>query len=285
MHPIKRFKTGELVSRDDFEWNPQILYHYTTRDGLIAILCSGIVWATSIRFLNDSSEYRYAQTMFKQKLKEMRTRLPAEHTAWIDQALRHIPSAPDLFVFCLSTKGDQLSQWRAYGQPGNGYSIGFDAPALDQIIRKRGMQLAKVCYSPKQQWELLNRIESSAVRKSQATGKGNALSFAGALREMFLDVGPIMKDPAFIEEDEWRLLLRLSGKSNDPPVRHRAGRSMLVPYVSLALKRRTTRMPICSITVGPNTHPALDKEAVKGLCKQFGIEAKIFNSDIPFRAL
>jgi hypothetical protein len=50
MHPIRRFKEGELVTKDDLVWNPQILYHYTTREGLVGILKSGTVWATDIGY-------------------------------------------------------------------------------------------------------------------------------------------------------------------------------------------------------------------------------------------
>jgi hypothetical protein len=57
-------KESESMSREDLLWNPQTLYHYTTREGLLGILCSGTVWTTNIRFLNDASEYTYAQSKF-----------------------------------------------------------------------------------------------------------------------------------------------------------------------------------------------------------------------------
>jgi hypothetical protein len=43
---------GVLTSRR----RPKILYHYTSGSGLIGILQSKSIWATSIRFLNDSNE-------------------------------------------------------------------------------------------------------------------------------------------------------------------------------------------------------------------------------------
>jgi hypothetical protein len=282
-HPIKRFRTGDSFDLEDTLWNPQTLYHYTTREGLIAILGSGTVWATSIRFLNDSSEYKYAQRLFKSKLHEIRERLPDTHKEWVDKAIGRIRSSPDIFVFCLSVNGDQLSQWRAYGQPGNGYAIGFDAPALDRIIRKKNIQLAKVCYERRQQWELMNRIEMAAGARSRKAGSDNPEGFAEALHEIFLELGAVMKHPAFIEESEWRILLRCDSLPG-MQVKHRAGRSFLVPYAPIMIKLKSQPMPVRSIIIGPNTHPALDKEAVRGLCRQFGIKAQIFKSTIPYRA-
>src|SRR6266700_7276832 len=211
MHPIRRFKHFESIGQEDILWNPQTLYHYTTREGLLGILTSGAVWATNIRFLNDASEFTYAHSMFMRKLKEIRRRLVEQkHLDILDDAVSHLSQpVPHIFIFCLSTNGDLLSQWRAYGPPGNGYAIGFDAPALDQVIGKRkGMQLAKVSYSPEQQWDLLNRLEVAAGQRHRSTVKSNR-SYGRSLLDIFLDVAPIMKDPAFTEESEWRLVWRM----------------------------------------------------------------------------
>jgi hypothetical protein len=38
---------------------PKALYHYTSQAGLIGIVKSMKLWATSIRYLNDSREYNH----------------------------------------------------------------------------------------------------------------------------------------------------------------------------------------------------------------------------------
>jgi hypothetical protein len=38
-----------------------LLYHYTDQRGLLGILRSQSIWATHIRYLNDSSEYNHVQ--------------------------------------------------------------------------------------------------------------------------------------------------------------------------------------------------------------------------------
>src|SRR5258705_849439 len=153
MHPIRRFNDGDPVTPEDQLWNPQTLYHYTTREGLVGIFSSGTAWATGIRFLNDASEYTYAQSRFVGMLREIQGQVAPSHEEELEKTIRQLSGlTPHLFVFCLCRKGDLLSQWRAYGQPGNGYSIGFDAPALGGIIStEKGVQLAAVSYDSRQQ--------------------------------------------------------------------------------------------------------------------------------------
>src|SRR5207247_68058 len=50
------------------------------------------------------------------------------------------------YIASFSTKGNLLSQWRAYC-PRGGYSIGFDGARLTQVFRKRGeFQFGSVLY-------------------------------------------------------------------------------------------------------------------------------------------
>ena len=42
---------------------PSTLFHYTTATGLLGILGSSTLWASDVRFLNDSQEAIYAQDL------------------------------------------------------------------------------------------------------------------------------------------------------------------------------------------------------------------------------
>ena len=142
------------------------------------------------------------------------------------------------------------------------------------------MKLAAVVYDQRQQWDMMNQMEFKAVDGSRSTA---SRTFGEVLRGTFLDAGPRMKHLAFEEESEWRVVL-LHGKRNSPQVKHRPGRSMLVPYVSVRLGTKERPMPIQEIIIGPNPHPDLDSEAVKGLCRQCGMNIEVRNSRIPYRA-
>jgi hypothetical protein len=45
----------ELQPREE-QAKPELLYHYTTQHGLLGILKQKCIWATHIRYLNDTSE-------------------------------------------------------------------------------------------------------------------------------------------------------------------------------------------------------------------------------------
>ena len=51
--------TDELLGRASAESVPRTVHHYTTSSGACGILNTGTIWATDIRFLNDSSEWHH----------------------------------------------------------------------------------------------------------------------------------------------------------------------------------------------------------------------------------
>ena len=46
--------------RTEGQAEPELLYHYTTLDGLLGILDKRELWATGISYLNDTFEYKAA---------------------------------------------------------------------------------------------------------------------------------------------------------------------------------------------------------------------------------
>src|SRR4051812_4201029 len=94
------------------------LYHYTTQAGLLGILETKSIWASEIRFLNDATEFRTALDTVGA---ELRTRLneldSAEGEARGEAIFREFTALEEasFFVLSLTEKGDDLSQWRAYG--------------------------------------------------------------------------------------------------------------------------------------------------------------------------
>jgi hypothetical protein len=123
---------------------PELLYHYTTQKGLLGILKDKCIWATHIRYLNDTSEGNIVPRVV---FEEFSSRYNASS---LFQALGMAPVAPpkvaepvdedalgqgttmaswvtsqNVFVSSFSEKGNSLSQWRAYSERSGGYSIGF----------------------------------------------------------------------------------------------------------------------------------------------------------------
>ena len=131
---------------------PESLYHYTTLEGLLGILEKKKIWATNIRYLNDTKENRIIANLLSDELKRR-----CGHGTFFDllapnrneEMNRNEPASVDsllygdfvakwlasLFVFVtsFSKKGDSLSQWRAYSGRSGGYSIGFRPEYLKAV--------------------------------------------------------------------------------------------------------------------------------------------------------
>src|SRR5690348_17316850 len=113
-----RFAFGEIQAHFARK-PPSPLWHYTTGQTLIEIIRSGEVWFTQIGCLNDAMELRHAIKLLRDALQARRkthTPTPDEDLLYsmADAALAQ-DAAPsnEWFVFCLSEKADDLSQWRA----------------------------------------------------------------------------------------------------------------------------------------------------------------------------
>jgi hypothetical protein len=90
------------------------VYHYTTQEGLLEILRDNCLWATSIRHLNDASEFSYAADLVREHL----TKCNGAETAEFYSKCLEMPSeyedSVSFVVSVLADGGDRLSQWRAY---------------------------------------------------------------------------------------------------------------------------------------------------------------------------
>lgn len=126
------------------EADDEHLYHYTDAAGLIGIMTGQSIWSTQIEYLNDASELIYARDELlaglRDRLRDMpeaafpdvsnaperRSHRLSELIKWLE---RVDAETSHLLVASFSTKGDSLSQWRAYG----GYAIGFRRSKLAEL--------------------------------------------------------------------------------------------------------------------------------------------------------
>ena len=98
----------------------EVVYHYCGPDGLLGILRSRAIWATSMIHLNDTSERTFAAEL----IRSVALRLAGKDSAESQPpeglpALLLIERAESAisYVACFSEHDDLLSQWRAYAPP------------------------------------------------------------------------------------------------------------------------------------------------------------------------
>ena len=107
-----------------------IVYHYTSPDGLYAIFESGNLRFTDYRFLNDKHEYVHINEPLALAMEQVKNQL--KHPENLDGLLDAIAEVERKqpakhYVFCTSLSPDSLSMWNYYnrGASYQGYNIGF----------------------------------------------------------------------------------------------------------------------------------------------------------------
>ena len=202
------------------------------------------------------------------------------------------------------TQHGLLSQWRAYGQDG-GYAIVFDTSALDKLLTeedaKWGHELfgGNVVYSDAPDTELdeefgiyLSTICNGVLSILQGTGtEADLIGVYPAL----LMCACRYKHWGFHEEKEVRVISAMPLSSDvveqieargtaAKPRKHRSRKGTLVPYIELfeGITSPERKLPIKRIIVGPHADGVNRRRSVETLLAQYGVEATVTVSDIPY---
>jgi hypothetical protein len=280
------------------------LFHYTDAAGLSGIMAKKQVWASHVRHLNDRDELFIGERIVEAEAK----RLLADVSAypWQEWFLKNfiqihesarLSQIAEIFVASFSENGDSLPQWRGYGSNGSGYSIGFHGfrlPTGDAPDAQAALTLAKVVYD-KDDFRALARHQLLDVAKGFqrflnefATQGSHAEAFAKrALRIALQRIGaivPKLKNSAFREEREWRLIAVPMPRREREIVCFRSGRSGLLPYMEIDLAEDSAQMQIARVVVGPTQDEERGMHGVRMILKHHGYDASLaIQSRVPFR--
>ena len=274
---------------------PEFLFHYTTLAGGYGILRSDALWMTKIRYLDDTSELEIGIATFKLLLEELlREPGASDEHALMEAVLTGLGSvaASNICVTSFCEHGDLLSQWRWYGEGGRGLSIGIASSVL-RGLASGTISLWKCIYDARAHRELLqamiDRLLAAYRSERERTGVEPTSEAKHYLVERFfasfLQIAPIIKNPNFAEEREWRLVT-LPVDIDDEAY----GVSMTGDRI---IQRYELRFPrdadgwcraIARVVVAPTKDPELIGEAVALLCRKRRIACgTIAYSAIPFR--
>ena len=268
---------------------PPILYHFTTLGGMEGILRSKAIWASDIRFLNDSVEYNYATALTEEVFEKLdRVRFALLHETW--KEVRSNLLTTRIFVASFCIRGDTLGQWRGYSDGGVGFSVGIRRRNAWLVGPKRAATFYRCVYDVRAQRQLITTALKGPLEvyeRLAAVSGANKTRLREQMQivlwvQMMLACAAI-KHPAFREEQEWRCIIPniVPGHS---PVLVRAGEKTPIPYTVVQLGKPDAKIEIPHIVVGPNPHSELAVPAVRDLCLQHGIRIRrITRSSIPFR--
>jgi hypothetical protein len=115
---------------------PDVIYHYTNAAGLRGIMQSGTVWLTDAFALNDPSEFAHglshAVTALQQRARKIGPTAEPFTRIFAEFQMHGVHRAIHINVASFSEDGDDLGQWRAYGDDGRGFALGFESAMLEK---------------------------------------------------------------------------------------------------------------------------------------------------------
>jgi hypothetical protein len=234
--------------------SPERLWHYTSGKAAKSIFESKTLWAGHLGFMSDISEVGHAMSVSREVVERLKQELP-EHQGplqrWTDYVTDNPPKSwpPNVFAVSFSQERDLLSQWRGYVTgPGGPFCIGFPSAMLREridstMLRDQGLvgwTLRKCIYLRDEQAELIEaRIRRGLERAANAEvlPRGQTREDYGwhHIFDAVMGVAPLCKHPAFVEEQEWRLLFGPTAVTKVEKVHFVERRQTLAPYIEFRL--------------------------------------------------
>jgi len=277
------------------------LYHYTNFNGLLGIVESRSLWASDIRYMNDSAELKHAADLIRTDISR---RIGAGHprpdllNQFLDWVTHRITNGHMMFAASFRANGNLLSQWRGYSRLGKGVSLGFDPEYILRCAKKQSFQIGRCIYSCEQQARLISQVVDAV--ETLAAGSGDVAAPAtdtGADRSSYHDVfrriesdllriAALLKHPSFREEEEWRIVSPVITDYVEAPVLFREGASMLVPYIRFQLgSTEYGPIELQHLFLGPTPNKTISMNSLTMYLAKNGIQPEkgVSYCQIPFR--
>jgi hypothetical protein len=277
----------------------ETLYHYTTFTGLMGIIESRVLWASDIRYLNDSAELKHTADLINIEITDrINNGHPNPHllNQFLNWITHRITNGHMLFASSFRAHGNLLSQWRGYSKPGKGVSIGFSPYYILKCAQAQAFQIGKCVYDPAIQstliCQILDSIEAQAAAFEQLNTPSrdqSETSYHQIFETMegdLLRIAAILKHPSFQEEDEWRLVSPAITDFLTSPVLFREGTSMLVPYYEFQLLPDNGKaIAIEHMYLGPTSHMNISMNSLSMYLAKNNVAPKqhISFCQIPYR--
>lgn len=292
-----------------------LVWHYTNAQGLLGILQSDQLWATSTRMLNDGREIAHGLDLLgneAMRYLEDNSDLSPIQRAYISDCVGESYTAmlaSDIYAICASLESDSLSQWRAYAGSG-GYAIGLDPNVVLTIVTEHTGRYFDVLENRTTGWRVVlygddditdharsvfDFLASTAPAPDAKRGSDqwNSLVRSG-LFPLNL-TAPWIKHPGFADEREVRWAFTGEQATQIAGATHlRTNNLGIVPYLrvtanvdpsGMSVSSSVSRaLPIREIMVGPCPYP---EAAIRGLGSALKItgyhDVDITLSEVPYR--
>lgn len=186
--------------------NSDILYHYCSPEAFLNIIQFSSIWLSDILKSNDGKEVLWIREQINEEiLNILKANDEKAYHAW--QTWSTGDHGLNMYVLCLSEAKDDLGQWRGYAQDGQGFAIGFSKTYLEKLARPYSCAFEKVVYNHDEQQKFIKNMVKENLSKMQDKGVRHC---ALELGSNYMLQFPFYKNPSFVQEKEWRVVLLAS---------------------------------------------------------------------------
>ncbi len=219
---------------------PQIVYHYCSLDSFFAIIKNSTIRLTNISKSNDREEIRYCFDAFEDTLRKACKEFAhknidnkevekffseIDYDSLVSRAVAN--ESLIYYVACFSSESDLLSQWRGYSNDGKGVAIGFYSRNFVLAKDLKNIKYNKIIYDMNSVKLELHDYIIEKLKKANLKAK-NTLSispYMDAINDIISGMvynAIFYKNPAFQEENEWRLVFYPFGNIRNLLISHKS---------------------------------------------------------------
>lgn len=233
--------------------NAKVVYHYCSMDSFTNIMKTSTIRMGDPCYMNDSAEVVWIISVLHELIRRSH---PDISSYWeiINKNLQQMINKMELpYVASFSKRGDVLSQWRSYADNGRGVAIGFDIERLISIDERKIIHRDVLYNKDEQIRQLDQNTEKFPWQEFAQAVKANDVdeirTKTRRLLSLFMEDAMFFKNPAFEEEQEYRLICP------PPPIetlKFRNTANMILPYTEICFEERKQSV-IKELILGPKS--------------------------------
>lgn len=259
------------------------VWHYTNGSGLIGIMESNKLWATSLISLNDDTEFAHGYQVLEAVFAEVnksRNVAPAQKI-YIQRLLEEIQDPElraNIFAFSATEKKDSLSQWSRYTGNSTGYAISISTSHEMSVFGDTNVNYSesypqtpptwrRVLYDFDSQRRLLLEGIAFCAMSAPPSGEIGRHQDMREHKDLLIQLIAHCKNASFSEEDE----VRLFSGSHSGIVNFRETKYGISSYIEVCSAGQSSTgwtrtdtlliatdtpigLPVTEIMIGPNNY-------------------------------
>ena len=269
-----------------------LIYHYTDEQGLTGIIQNKSIWATDIRFLNDSMEFhsgiesltKICNDMIKickEKDDEI-YKNAVDFYKVINTFIRNNLENRNIYITSFTKSEDNLRQWMSYCPKNSGYAIAINKEKILEIKDKVQcknivFRLEDVDYRKESIYKMLSL---DSLIKEITKNFNNTNKLASRLINNLLFHCCAIKNEEFHDENEERLVIQ-STTEKKQKVKFRSRSGVIIPYFEYPIELDY----IEKVIIGPTTNMKLARLGLEEFLEKNSINCLIEESKCSLRLL